>query len=193
MARADERGWRSVQPHWSTNASVGAQPILGLDKASRHVRAEIVDMVARARAGRRTEQILLAGEPPAVLDAYAAWLEVPRAAMTTTGLDEGVDVTWNFDEPSPPQLGTYDLVISQAIIEHLVDPFGHLCQLWGLTSAGGALLVHTVVPGFPYHRHPIDCLRFYPDWFEAVGQRLGATIEDRYCDDLRICVVLRRQ
>jgi len=27
------------------------------------------------------------------------------------------------------------------------------------------------MPGFFYHRHPVDTLRFYPDWFEEIASK----------------------
>ena len=77
-------------------------------------------------------------------------------------------------------------------IEHLVDPFGHVTALFELLGSGGTLIVQTVIPGFPYHRYPVDCVRFFPDWFELVAARVGAEVVGRYCDDLRICYSFRR-
>jgi hypothetical protein len=48
------------------------------------------------------------------------------------------------------------------------------------------MIIHTVTPGFAYHRHPVDCFRFYPDWFEEVADRLGAEITGRFVGELRI-------
>ena len=193
VAALDREGWSAVNPSVTGDSSVTATPITGLSKASGHIRAEIIDQVDAARnAPSRTERILLAGEPPAVVSAYCTWLTVDESQITTAGLDVGVDVTWDFDQPAPSSLGHFDLVVSQAIIEHLVDPFGHVTALYQLLGPGGTLIVQTVIPGFPYHCYPVDCVRFFPDWFERVAVRVGAEVVGRYCDDLRISYSFRR-
>jgi len=55
----------------------------------------------------------------------------------------------------------------------------HVSDLASLLDEGGYLIVHTVLPGFFYHRVPIDCFRFYPDWFEVVAMRLGLRVVDK--------------
>ena len=97
--------------------------------------------------------------------------------INTTGLSD-VDYPWDFEE-SPPQMGKYDLLISQAILEHLLSPYKHISDLASLLAPGGFLIVHTQCPGFPYHRYPIDTCRFYPDWFEEAADRLGLDIVKR--------------
>jgi len=62
----------------------------------------------------------------------------------------------------------------------------------GLLERGGYLVVFTVTPGFPYHRHPIDCLRFLPDWFETVAERLELEIQDRFFGDERVMYRFRK-
>ena len=69
-----------------------------------------------------------------------------------------------------------DLIASQAILEHLIDPFKHLEDCYGLLNPGGHMVFSTVIPGFQYHRYPVDCLRFFPDWFEEVARRLEAQV-----------------
>ena len=193
VAALDREGWSAANPGVAGDASVTATPNTGLARASGHIRAEIIDQVdAARRTSSRVERILLAGEPPAVVSAYCSWLMVDESQITTAGLDDGADVTWDFDQPAPSSLGAFDLVISQAIIEHLVDPFGHVTALFELLGSGGTLIVQTVIPGFPYHRYPVDCVRFFPDWFELVAARVGAEVVGRYCDDLRICYSFRR-
>jgi 2-polyprenyl-3-methyl-5-hydroxy-6-metoxy-1,4-benzoquinol methylase len=93
---------------------------------------------------------------------------------------------WNFEHDCPGGLGPFSLIISQAMIEHLLEPYKHLRDLFSTLDAGGSMIIHTVTPGFEYHRYPVDCFRFYPDWFEEVADRLGATVTGRFVGDLRI-------
>ena len=97
--------------------------------------------------------------------------------LYTTGLLD-VDYRWNFEE-DPPHIGQFDLIISQAILEHLLDPYKHMCDLASLLVPGGFLIVHTVVPGFSYHRYPLDTFRFFPDWFEEIAKRLNLSIVNK--------------
>ncbi len=93
----------------------------------------------------------------------------------TAGLS-GTDFQWNFEKDAPVLDEKFDLLISQAILEHLLNPYKHVEDLSNLLQENGHLILHTVLPGFAYHRHPIDSLRFFPDWFEEVGQRMNMEV-----------------
>ena len=93
----------------------------------------------------------------------------------TAGLSD-VDYRWNFEEDYPVIERKVDLIVSQAIFEHLLNPYKHLHDLTNLISSKGHIIIHTVMPGFTYHRFPIDCLRFFPDWFEEVANRFKLII-----------------
>jgi len=109
----------------------------------------------------------------------------------TTGLSN-VDYIWDFEQ-DPPQIGQYDLIISHAVLEHLLSPYKHMCDLVSLLAPGGSLIVYTVCPGFPYHRYPIDACRFYPDWFEEVAKRLGLDIEKKRTKETDIFYMYRKR
>jgi len=121
------------------------------------------------------KKVLLAGENRSIVEHLRHVFR--GAALHTTGLSN-VDYEWNF-ENDPPSMGQFDLVISQAILEHLLNPYRHICDLTGITATGGFLIVHTACPGFPYHRFPIDACRFYPDWFEETAKRLNLIVTKR--------------
>ena len=63
------------------------------------------------------------------------------------------------------QFGEYDLILSQAIIEHTYDPLTYVVNLCSILKKDGYLFLHTVTPGFPYHAFPRDYFRFFADWF----------------------------
>jgi len=90
-----------------------------------------------------------------------------------------VDYYWNFENDCPIH-EKYSLIISQAMLEHLINPYKHISDLANLLENGGHLIVHSVLPLYQYHRYPIDCLRFFPDWFEEVAKRLELEIVDKY-------------
>ena len=137
------------------------------------------------------ESMLLAGEAASAKQVYASIAGIPVQGISTAGLHDDADHNWNF-ENTPPEIGRYQCVVSYAILEHLIDPYRHVRDLSGLLEPGGHLVLFTVSPGFPYHRHPIDCIRFFPDWFETVGERLGLKIADRYYGSERVMYRYRK-
>lgn len=104
--------------------------------------------------------------------------KVNAKKIITTGLSE-VDYRWNFEHNAPDILGKIDVIISHAIFEHLLNPYQHLTELAKLVETKGVLIIHTVMLGFRYHRYPIDTLRFYPDWFEKMAERLQLKIVNK--------------
>jgi len=89
-------------------------------------------------------------------------------------------------------MGQYQLIISQAILEHLINPYKHISDLHRLLEPGGHLIVHSVLPGYFYHRYPVDCLRFYPDWFEEAAARLGFHVVAKHIHRGHIFYKLRK-
>ena len=98
--------------------------------------------------------------------------------VITAGLGK-VDFIWNFEQNAPDIDEEIDLIVSHAIFEHLLRPYKHFNELAKLVRAQGYIIIHTVMPGFRYHRYPIDAMRFYPDWFEESGSRLNLKVVRR--------------
>jgi hypothetical protein len=103
--------------------------------------------------------------------------KINASEVLTAGLSD-VDYKWNFEEDCPVIENNFDLIVSQAIFEHLLNPYKHLRDLSSLISSnrGGHIIIHTVMPGFRYHRYPIDSFRFFPDWFEETSKRFKLKI-----------------
>jgi hypothetical protein len=122
--------------------------------------------------------ILLAGDRNEVKEIWKPYFK--NAKFITAGLHE-MDILWNYELDIPEKLASnkFKLIISQATLEHLINPYKHFCDLVSLLDLDGYLVVHTVLPGFFYHRVPIDCFRFYPDWFEVMSQKLKIEIIDK--------------
>jgi len=118
------------------------------------------------------KRVLLPGESNSTAKYVQEKISVKE--MYTAGLLD-VDYTWNFEE-DPPKMGQFDLIISQSILEHLLNPYKHMHDLTSLLFPGGYLIVHSLIPGFWYHRYPIDANRFFPDWFEEIAKRLNLSI-----------------
>lgn len=119
------------------------------------------------------KKVLLVGENNTVKNEIKKGIEkLNKSQIVTTGLagPKKVDYQWDF-EKDPPRLGKFSLIISQSIIEHLINPYKHLSDLTSFLEKNGYLVVQTVLPGFGYHRFPVDTMRFYPDWFEEIAKR----------------------
>ena len=132
---------------------------------------------------------LLAGEAKQAAGKLAEIMSLGE--VTTTGVLD-VDMYWNFEEKSP-EMGSFDLIISQAILEHLIAPYEHLVSLAKLLNTDGYLLVHTVTPGFIYHRYPIDTYRFFPDFFETFAQKNDLLVHRKRVNDNHIFYMFQRK
>jgi len=64
------------------------------------------------------------------------------------------------------QLGKkYDLIINQAILEHVYNPFGAMKNMCEHLNKGGYLITHASAQNYPYHQFPRDYNRFMIDWW----------------------------
>jgi hypothetical protein len=163
--------------------------ITGLDSESGIIYGAIVEFIRSIKIP--VNNLLLPGENNSIKNIYKESFSIPK--VSNAGILDGMDYFWDF-EKDPPDIGKFQLIVSQAILEHLVNPYKHLEDLSGLLDSGGYLIVHSEMPGFMYHRYPVDCQRFYPDWFEEMGKRLNLRIVKKninaghifymYCNDL---------
>lgn len=166
-----------------SDADWKALSVRGLENESSQISGIVVQTIRNIEFPLET--MLLAGEAATAKQVYASIAGIPIENITTAGLHDDADHEWNF-ENSPPEIGRYSCVVSYAILEHLIDPYRHVRDLTSLLPSGGQLVIFTVSPGFPYHRHPIDCMRFFPDWFETIAERLGLEVADRFYGSERI-------
>ena len=158
-----------------------------LPSESGYYHGEIIRWVQElSPAPKRT---LLAGEAKQAAAELGKVMDLGE--VTTAGVLD-VDMPWDFEE-KPPKMGTFDLIVSQAILEHLLDPYLHMLSLSDLLAAGGYFLVHTVTPGFVYHRYPIDAYRFFPDFFETFAQKTDLLIHRKRVNDNHIFYLLQRK
>lgn len=164
-------------------------PIDGLNNYTERIAGTLVYFI-KTLPFKEKQRVLLAGEDNKVKAAYSGVLGSEN--IVTAGLSPEADFNWNFENNPPKNIGQFDLIISQAVIEHLINPFKHLSDLSKLISKNGFLLVQAVIPGFGYHRVPIDCFRFYPDWFEEAAKKLGLKVEDKGIHNAQICYKFRK-
>jgi len=163
--------------------------VSGLASESHIIRGELVQCAEEIRGA--VTSLLLPGENNRNKAAFATLFALDESAISTAGLMPEMDFCWNFEE-DPPLLEPVSCIMSQAMLEHLINPYKHMCDCYGLLAPGGYLIIHTVMPGFHYHRYPVDCLRFYPDWFEEVAKRLDAQVIGKYLDEAHITYMLKK-
>ena len=141
----------------------------------------------------KPKHIYLDGDNSAIKKQFKQWLDLPDADIVTAGYGKEYDFFWDYENDPPKKLpGNYDLIISQSIVEHLIDPYKHFVDLAKLLKKGGVIMFQTDMPGFTYHRFPIDTLRFFPDWFEAVGKKLNLKVIRRFQRDFNVIYVFQK-
>ena len=175
--------------NFSLDQDYSDKHIKGLSKESGTIRGVIVNIVKNEE--QKLNRVLLPGEYNTDKNQYSKLFGIDVENIVTAGIGDDMDFQWNYEE-EPPEMGKFDLIISQAMLEHLLNPYKHVVDLSKMLNPGRKLILHTHIPGFPYHRYPIDCVRFFPDWFETVAERLNLLVYDRYIGDLRICYTLHK-
>ena len=71
----------------------------------------------------------------------------------------------------------FDVILNQATLEHVYNPFIAMKNLTTLLNKDGVLLTHTHPPGFGYHQHPRDYIRFMKDWWYDLPKFLDNEVE----------------
>lgn len=71
----------------------------------------------------------------------------------------------------------FDVIINQATLEHVYDPFTGMKNLSSLLKPDGIMVTHTHLPGFKYHQVPRDYIRFMKDWWYDLPKHLDNAIE----------------
>jgi len=76
-----------------------------------------------------------------------------------------VDIIGDISSMNNPITDKYDLIINQATIEHLYNPFQCMLNLTNSLKENGILVTHTHPPNQEYHQYPRDYFRFMIDWW----------------------------
>lgn len=189
ISMKDTPRFEEIYGDFHIGESYKSHAIGGVPNESGQVRGEIVHLLKQIRGSIKS--LLLPGEKNIIKPIYSELLAILPAAITTAGLAEEMDLHWDFEE-SPPELGQFDCIVSQAMLEHLIDPYMHMRDMENHLAPSGFLIVHSVTPGFDYHRYPVDCVRFFPDWFEEVGKRLKLVVVQKFIDRGHITYMYRK-
>jgi len=173
--------------------SFRGKTIEGLEQESGKIYGGIIDFLESLKSLEQPiSRVLLAGDNNVAKPVYSHILGVGDSAILTAGIMDDMDYQWDYNEAPPADIGLFDCVISQSMYEHLIDPYKHFKDSLELLNDGGVLIIHTMMPGFNYHRYPVDCFRFYPDWFEVLAEKHGLTVLRKHIRNCRITYALQK-
>ena len=134
-------------------------------------------------------QCCLRGEPAAIKADLQKIFSTDT--IVTAGLEES-EVNWDFENPVPFAKESFDIVYSQAMLEHLLKPFEHLMDLTTLVKPGGYLAIACASFLFPYHRTPIHAFNIMPDMIEVVAERAGMVVVKKRYHVGNLCYLLKK-
>jgi len=152
---------------------------------------EIVKMILDLKLD--PEKVLLDGDDKSVVDQFKKRFHFHKTEVITAGKQGNFDFEWDFEEDCPENIpNDFDLIVSQAMFEHLIDPYKHFKDLASLTKQGGCLIIHTHIPGYAYHRYPVDTVRFFPDWFELSAEKNGLAVKRKFLRNFHIIYLFEK-
>lgn len=106
-------------------------------------------------------------------------------AWDTADIYESPQLTYSKADPYrlPVADGSYDIVFSAQVIEHVPRVWKWVPELARVVKPGG--LVITINPtSWPYHEAPIDCWRIFPEGMKALCEDAGLTVESSFSGSL---------
>lgn len=106
------------------------------------------------------------------------------------------DINIDLCDESSELLNNYkfDLIINQATLEHVINPFGVMKNLFNILKKDGLIVNHTHPPNFPYHQYPRDYFRFMKDWWydlEKYNKNIEL-IELYMCNNLHVFTAYKK-
>jgi SAM-dependent methyltransferase len=126
-------------------------------------------------------QVLEIG-PDTFPSTYARSVNDPTIKWDTLDIYENDQLTYpNSNEYSfPIAAASYDTVIAAQVIEHVKKIWVWLREVERVCKPGGHIVLINPV-SWPYHPHPVDCWRIYPDGMKALLEDTSfKVIECRY-------------
>lgn len=141
--------------------------------------------------GNRNLSALLVSEPSTATGEILEYLThedlFGGTNLNLTTLEDELRVVWspqqhNYDLAVQNSLPNhlhknFDLIICQALLEHVINPVAVIENLLQLRSDHRSILaIQTVNPYMGMHRYPIDTLRFFPDFFLEHGAKNGLSV-----------------
>lgn len=86
----------------------------------------------------------------------------------------------------------FDIVLSQATLEHVCRPSIFIENLVGFTKIGGHVVIHTHNPKMAEHKWPYDCVRFLKDFWFSLEEYIPAKVVEYEEEDVHLFVVYER-
>lgn len=104
----------------------------------------------------------------------------PKWSFTTLGIEAESELVCDICCSSDVMKikSKFDLIINQATLEHVYDPFGAMKNLSWLLNKNGIIVCHTHPPNFPYHAYPHDCFRFMKDWWFIIQDKINLSLQE---------------
>jgi SAM-dependent methyltransferase len=149
----------------------------------------LFDMATKFKSG---PEVLMIAENPAVADPVKAAMPWANLHFFEYSGSHGVDfeVDMNVRQEFDTQ---YDVVISQALLEHVCRPSVVIENKANLLKSGGVMVLHTHGPAMGYHGYPIDCVRFYKDFFEDLCKYLPIELIDFHEEAVHIFAAYKKK
>jgi SAM-dependent methyltransferase len=102
----------------------------------------------------------------------------------TAGIDDTYPVTYIGTEYSfPVDSDLADIVIATNVMEHVRKPWVWIKELARICKPGGYVITINPV-SWPFHEHPIDCWRAYPEGMKALYEEGRLTVIMSRCESL---------
>ena len=92
---------------------------------------------------------------------------------TTECFNDDTDIKADMCDLINPIKDKFDLIINQATIEHVYNPFQVMKNLFDSLNKNGILITHTHPPSYKYHQYPRDYFRFMKDWWHDLPKYVG--------------------
>lgn len=74
---------------------------------------------------------------------------------------------------------SYDVVLATQVVEHVSQPWTWFAEVVRITRPGG--LIYICSPNtWPFHEHPIDCWRVWPDGLRGLFEWAGVECVEAY-------------
>jgi SAM-dependent methyltransferase len=102
----------------------------------------------------------------------------------TAGIDPSCPTTYIGTEYSYPiDSDRADIVVATNVLEHVRKPWVWIKELARICKPGGYVITINPV-SWPYHEHPIDCWRAYPEGMKALYEDAGLSVITSRCESL---------
>ena len=123
--------------------------------------------------------------PDAFPSSYAMLVNEPSITWDTTDISDHGSYTYpNAGEYSfPVPEGSYDIVLSGQVIEHVRKIWIWVRELERVCKKGGYVIIINPV-SWTFHQVPLDCWRIYPDGMKALLEDTALRIVDSRFESL---------